>query len=62
MGGFHITFLEIFQIREKDSSILRNFRFPNFRGYKKGTLTCTSNHMFKREIWDKFTEFTFLKF
>ena len=22
---------------------------------------CTSNHMFKREIWDKFTEFTFLK-
>ena len=20
------------------------------------------NHMFKREIWDKFTEFTFLKF
>ena len=23
---------------------------------------CTSNHMFKREIWDKFTEFTFLKF
>ena len=23
-------------------------------------LICTSNHMFKREIWDKFTEFTFL--
>ena len=23
---------------------------------------CTSNHMFKRKIWDKFTEFTFLKF
>ena len=22
----------------------------------------TSNHMFKREIWDKFTEFIFLKF
>ena len=22
----------------------------------------TSNHMFKREIWDKFTEFTYLKF
>ena len=22
----------------------------------------TSNHMFKREIWDKFTNFTFLKF
>ena len=22
----------------------------------------TSSHMFKREIWDKFTEFTFLKF
>ena len=22
----------------------------------------TSNHMFKREIWDKFTEFTFLRF
>ena len=22
----------------------------------------TSNHMFKREIWDKLTEFTFLKF
>ena len=22
----------------------------------------TSNHMFKREIWDEFTEFTFLKF
>ena len=22
----------------------------------------TSNHMFKREIWDKFTWFTFLKF
>ena len=21
----------------------------------------TSNHMFKREIWDKFTEFNFLK-
>ena len=20
---------------------------------------CTSNHMFKKEIWDKFTEFTF---
>ena len=23
-------------------------------------LICTSNHMLKREIWDKFTEFTFL--
>ena len=23
---------------------------------------CTSNHMFKREIWDKSSEFTFLKF
>ena len=23
---------------------------------------CTSNNMFKREIWDKFTEFTFLNF
>ena len=23
---------------------------------------CTSNHMFKKEIWDKFTEFTFLRF
>ena len=23
---------------------------------------CTSNYMFKREIWDKFTEFTFSKF
>ena len=23
---------------------------------------CTSNQMFKREIWDKFNEFTFLKF
>ena len=23
---------------------------------------CTSNNMFKREIWDKFTEFTFSKF
>ena len=23
---------------------------------------CISNHMFKREIWDKFTEFTFLIF
>ena len=22
----------------------------------------TTNHMFKREIWDKFTVFTFLKF
>ena len=22
---------------------------------------CTSNHMCKKEIWDKFTEFTFLK-
>ena len=22
----------------------------------------TSNHMYKREIWDKFTEFTLLKF
>ena len=22
----------------------------------------TSNHMFKREIWDKFTEFTFFEF
>ena len=22
----------------------------------------TSNHMFKREIWDKFTKFTYLKF
>ena len=22
---------------------------------------CTGNHMFKREIWDKFTELTFLK-
>ena len=25
-------------------------------------ILCASNHMFKREIWDKFTEFTFLKF
>ena len=22
----------------------------------------TSNHLFRREIWDKFTEFTFFKF
>ena len=26
------------------------------------TKITTSNHMFIREIWDKFTEFTFLKF
>ena len=25
-------------------------------------VSSTSNHMFKREIWDKFTELTFLKF
>ena len=25
-------------------------------------IICTSNHMFKREIWDKFNNFTFLKF
>ena len=25
-------------------------------------ILCASNHMFKKEIWDKFTEFTFLKF
>ena len=23
--------------------------------------TCTSNHMFKGEFWDKFTEFTFFE-
>ena len=30
--------------------------------YQEYSDICTSNHMFKREIWDKFTEFTFLKF
>ena len=25
-------------------------------------MVSVSNHMFKREIWDKFTKFTFLKF
>ena len=35
--------------------------------YKEGTrkllhMFCTSNHMFQREIGDKFTEFPFLKF
>ena len=29
----------------------------------KGTVDIsTSNHIFKREIWDKFTEFFYLKF
>ena len=30
--------------------------------YGETVLISTSNHMFKRENWDKFTEFTFLKF
>ena len=30
--------------------------------YKECLQISTSNHMFKREIWDKFTEFTFLEF
>ena len=30
--------------------------------YLKFCKICTSNHMFKRETWDKFTELTFLKF
>ena len=33
---------------------------PLKHGNKTLNNVCTSNHMFKREIWDKFTEFTFL--
>ena len=40
--------------------------FPLLFSYSKNirmwTLISTSNHMFKRQIWDKFTELTFLKF
>ena len=30
--------------------------------WASSNLICTSNHMFKKEIWDKFMELTFLKF
>ena len=33
----------------------------SFHGKKTSHFICTSNHMFKSEVWDKFTEFTFLK-
>ena len=32
------------------------------KNIRMSTLISTSNQMFKREIWDKCTEFTFLKF
>ena len=36
--------------------------YSHFKNIRMSTLISTRNHMFKREIWDKFTEFTFLKF
>ena len=36
--------------------------FPHSKNIRMSTLISTSNHVFKREIWDKFTEFTSLKF
>ena len=36
--------------------------FPHSKNIRMSTLISTSNRMFKREILDKFTEFTFLKF
>ena len=37
---------------------VRNFSYENY--YKKVTFVLVN--MFKREMWDKFTEFTFVKF
>ena len=55
----------VFVERDTKQSISRKFQ-NNAINYVKqissnGDIS-TSNHMFKREIWDKFTEFTFLKF
>ena len=36
--------------------------FPHSKNIRMSTLISTSNRMFQREIWDKFAEFTFLKF
>ena len=36
--------------------------FSHSKNIRMSTLISTSNHMFKREIWDKGTESTFLKF
>ena len=43
----------------------RQLQSNTVNGVMAITINCvisTSNHMFKRKIWDKFTEFTFLKF
>ena len=46
------------------SSFLMIFCFCRYLHYDRNQLNAisTSNHMFKKKIWDKFTEFTFLKF
>ena len=48
------------------NSLVANVQPSKFAILKKQSMfnseIGTSNHIFKREIWDKFTEFAFLKF
>ena len=56
MRSFDAAFLFTNVPLEKITEIV----IKNVFGRKRKISAC--NHMFKREIWDKFTEFTFLKF
>ena len=42
--------------------ITNNHSLPESQNNNNLVIISTSNHVFKRKIWDKFTEFTFLKF
>ena len=42
--------------------ITNNHSLPESHNNNNLVIISTSNHVFKRKIWDKFTEFTFLKF
>ena len=42
--------------------ITNNHSLPESHNNNNLVIISTSNHVFERKIWDKFTEFTFLKF
>ena len=67
----NLFFKSIIEIKSTSNNLCSSFWYCGRSRHQKCSIKtvylkfckiCTSNHMFKRETWDKFTELTFLKF
>ena len=67
----NLFFKSVIEIKSTSNNLCSSFWYCGRSRHQKCSIKtvyfkfckiCTSNHMFKRETWDKFTELTFLKF